>query len=77
MAMTITTKINLPGDMSLGLSDLVQELQHENLRLKRLVAELLLRNQQLRTDIPQASTTPRLASQGWPESNPGLSQHAR
>jgi hypothetical protein len=65
MAMTITTKINLPGDMGLAFSDLVDELQHENLRLKRLVAELLLRNQQLRTAIPQACIPvppPRLAS---------------
>lgn len=53
MAMTITTTINVPGDMKLAFSDVVHELQHENARLKRLVAELLLRNQQLRTNIPQ------------------------
>jgi hypothetical protein len=65
MAMTITTKINLPGEMGLVLGDLVHELQQENLRLKRLVAEMLLRNQQLRTDLPRGhSAVPpqRLAS---------------
>jgi hypothetical protein len=51
MAMTIATTINLPGEAKFALSDLLHELQHENLRLKRLVAELLLRNQQLRNDI--------------------------
>ncbi len=51
MAMTIATTISLLGETKLALSEMVHELQHENLRLKRLVAELLLRNQQLRNDI--------------------------
>ena len=50
MAMTIATTISALDEAKLALSDLVIELQHENMRLKRPVSELLLRNQQLRSD---------------------------
>ena len=46
----MATTISLPGETKLALSDLVHELQHENAQLKLLVAELLLRNQQLRNN---------------------------
>jgi len=50
MAMTIATTVGMLDDAKLALSDLVIDLQRENMRLKRLVSELLLRNQQLRSD---------------------------
>jgi hypothetical protein len=39
-----------PLEMKLTLTDLLKELQRENMRLQRLVSELLTKNQLLRKD---------------------------
>ncbi len=39
-----------PSDLKVAIVDFILELQRENLRLQRLVSELLLKNQQLRSD---------------------------
>jgi hypothetical protein len=48
--MTPTPPSRPSTDIKVALSDLLVELQRENTRLQRLVSELLLKNQILRSD---------------------------
>jgi hypothetical protein len=48
--MTIAPYSETRTKIEVSLSDLIADLQRENIRLQRLVSELLLKNQQLRSD---------------------------
>jgi hypothetical protein len=56
----------VPSSIRRGLEDRVMELEVENSRLQRLVAELLLKNQQLRDDneVLTESASWRFSTQG-------------
>jgi hypothetical protein len=48
--MTPSQPSETPSDLKQSFSDLLADLQRENLRLQRIVSELLFKNQQLRSD---------------------------
>jgi hypothetical protein len=48
--MTLVPSFEAPRKIEILLNDLITELQRENMRLQRLISELLLKNQQLRID---------------------------